>query len=175
MRVMSEWTHRHSLIEQDRKRGWTVEWSANPTRNAGGRGNSRGGGNSKDNLPDSPSMVVDDCHDPPMFVTSIRSPCRKTTRPAMHTLIATTAWNALGFALGGPEIVILLILLAIPVGIAVVVLVIVRATRSSASPPSAPLPRPIDERLRELDALREQELITEEEHEERRKAIVDQL
>lgn len=93
----------------------------------------------------------------------------------MHTLIATTAWNALGFALGGPEIVILLILLAIPVGIAVVVLVIVRATRSSASPPSAPLPRPIDERLRELDALREQELITEEEHEERRKAIVNQL
>ena len=93
----------------------------------------------------------------------------------MHTLIATSAWNALGFALGGAEIVILLILLAIPVGIAVVVLVIVRATRSSASPPAAPLPRSIDERLRELDALREQELITEEEHEERRRAIVDQL
>lgn len=90
-------------------------------------------------------------------------------------ILASADWNPLAFALGGPEIVILLFLLAIPAVLAVIILVIVRATRSSGPPPVAPIPQASGERLRELDALREQKLITEDEYQERRKAILGDI
>jgi hypothetical protein len=89
----------------------------------------------------------------------------------MNRIISTIDCPPLAFAIGGPEILVLLVLLAIPVGI-VVVLVIVRATRSTGPAPSLPIPRPADERIRELDALLENKLITHEEYQQRRNEIL---
>ena len=93
----------------------------------------------------------------------------------MKDILSTTDWNSLAFVLGGPEIVILLGLLAIPVTLVLVILVIIRATRRSGPPPAAPIAQASGERLRELDALRDQKLITDDEYRERRKEILQDI
>ena len=80
--------------------------------------------------------------------------------------------------IGGPEIIMILLVIGIPVGIVVVVLLIVKASSGntqapypmSAAPP--PLPSP-QSRLLEIDSLKEQGLISEAEHAETRRKILE--
>ncbi len=80
--------------------------------------------------------------------------------------------NTMG-PIGMPELVVIfiaLILLVIPAGIAIAV---VLYFSSRKKPPLLPqVPRGIQERLTELDALRSNKLISDAEHEEKRRQIL---
>lgn len=76
----------------------------------------------------------------------------------------------MAFALGGPEIIVILFLLAVPIAVVVGVLVIVKMTRGRRPPqPMAA------QRLQELDELRTRKLVTEEEYERKRKEILKDM
>ena len=84
--------------------------------------------------------------------------------------------NYLGFGpLGGPEIVVLLLVLGLPVAIVFIILFIVKATQKPASPPQMMPPPTPEQRLQELEALKAQNLVTEEEYEAKRKEILGQV
>ena len=73
-----------------------------------------------------------------------------------------------------PEIVMIfvtLLILAVPVVIGIAI--IWYFTSRSKSPQAVARPPSIQDRLQELDALRAKNLITEAEHEERRKQIIN--
>ena len=81
--------------------------------------------------------------------------------------------------IGGPEIIMILLVLGIPVVIVVVVIAIVRASSSGNSQPPypmaappPPLPSP-QSRLMEIDSLKAEGLISEAEHEEKRRKILE--
>ena len=81
--------------------------------------------------------------------------------------------------IGGPEIIMILLVIGIPVVIVVVVLLIVKASSGSTQAPypmsAAPpplLPSP-ESRLLEIDSLKEQGLISEAEHAEKRRKILE--
>ena len=76
--------------------------------------------------------------------------------------------------IGMPEIVmifVILVILAVPVIIAIAIIWYF-TSRGKASQ-SAARPTSVQERLQELDALRAKNLISEAEHEERRKQIIN--
>lgn len=77
--------------------------------------------------------------------------------------------------LGMPEMIVILIVgllvLGLPALIAIGVLLYTR--RNSTPPPTLPASR--ETRLAELDSLRQKNLITEAEHEEQRKRILESL
>ena len=80
--------------------------------------------------------------------------------------------------IGGPEIIMILLVLGIPVVIVVVVLLIVKASSGSTQAPypmsAAPPPLPSPQsRLLEIDSLKEQGLISEAEHAEKRRKILE--
>ncbi len=78
------------------------------------------------------------------------------------------------FVLGGPEILVILFLLAVPVGIVLLILFIVNKTqRPGLMPPIAPATP--EQRLRELDALKTQNLISDEEYETKRQEILGEV
>jgi hypothetical protein len=77
--------------------------------------------------------------------------------------------------LGIPEIVVLLVILAVPVGLVLLVLFLVKVTQRQ-TPPQMMIPPPTSEqRLKELDALKAQNLVTDEEYEAKRKEILGEV
>jgi hypothetical protein len=78
--------------------------------------------------------------------------------------------------LGMPEIImifVVLIMLAIPVGIAIV---LIWYFSSRSKPPQLPQgPKSIQERLSEIDGLRSRNLISEAEHDEKRRQILGDI
>ena len=83
--------------------------------------------------------------------------------------------------IGGPELIIILVVLAIVVAIPVVVLVVLVLNKPGITPPPAVMaPPPLppsgpQARLRELETLRTQGLITEEEYLAKRERIVGEI
>ncbi|MBG7607706.1 MAG: hypothetical protein IZT59_06740 [Verrucomicrobia bacterium] len=79
--------------------------------------------------------------------------------------------------IGGPEIIVILIvlllLLAVPVIIIIVVLKL--SSRSSKNPQPPLLPQTTKERIEALDDLKNRNLVSESEHEEKRKELLRQL
>ena len=76
--------------------------------------------------------------------------------------------------IGLPEIVVLLFILAIPVGLVLLVLFLVKITQRPAQPHIMPPAGP-EQRLQELDALKAQNLISEEEYDAKRKEILGEV
>jgi hypothetical protein len=77
--------------------------------------------------------------------------------------------------LGIPEIVVLLVILAVPVGLVLLVLFLVKITQRQA-PPQMMIPPPTSgQRLKELDALKAENLVTAEEYEAKRKEILGEV
>lgn len=80
---------------------------------------------------------------------------------------------------GMPEIIVILIVglmvLGLPALIAIGVLLYTRRNSSRPGPPSTSLPASRETRLAELDSLREKNLITEAEHQEQRKRILESI
>lgn len=78
--------------------------------------------------------------------------------------------------IGGPEIIMILVvlfLLAVPVVIVVAVLMMSNSRNKGPLPPMPPPPLPsVESRLAEIDSLRARNLISEAEHEEKRKQII---
>ena len=83
--------------------------------------------------------------------------------------------------IGGPELILILMVLAVLVGIPVIVLVVLALNKPANPPPSAmmapppPPPSGPQARLRELEALRTQGLITEEEYLAKRERIMGKI
>ena len=83
--------------------------------------------------------------------------------------------TCLDMPIGIPEIVVLLFILAIPVGIVLLVLFLVKVTRRPSPPPQMTLPSTPEARLQELDALKAQNLISDEEYAAKRKEILREV
>lgn len=83
--------------------------------------------------------------------------------------------SALGMALGGAEMLVILCLLAVPVAIVVIVLVVVKASRSRDTSPPPGIQVTTEARLLEIDSMLAAGTITESEHAEQRKRILDSL
>ncbi|MBX3739458.1 MAG: SHOCT domain-containing protein [Akkermansiaceae bacterium] len=83
--------------------------------------------------------------------------------------------------IGGPELILILMVLAVLVGIPVIVLVVLALNKPGKTPPPAmmapPLPPPAgpQARLRELEALKAQGLISEAEYLAKREKIVGEI
>lgn len=81
--------------------------------------------------------------------------------------------------IGMPEMIMILIVGLLVLGLpALIAIGIILYTRRNSSPPPAPLPPPLanrETRLAELDSLREKNLITEAEHQEQRKRILEDI
>lgn len=77
--------------------------------------------------------------------------------------------------LGMPEIIVLLIVGLLVLGLpALIAIGILLYSRKNSAPPPPPPPSPNREsRLAELDSLREKNLISETEHQEQRKRILE--
>lgn len=76
--------------------------------------------------------------------------------------------------LGGPEIIMILLVLFFLAAPVVLIIVLVKVFNKPKAPP-IPAPRSAQEQLITLDQLRSENLITEAEHEEKRKAILKDL
>ena len=76
--------------------------------------------------------------------------------------------------IGLPEVVVLLFILAIPVGLVLLVLLLVKITQRPAPPQITPASI-TEQRLQELDTLKIQGMVTDEEYEAKRKEILGEL
>jgi len=106
----------------------------------------------------------------------VRISCRLTTThmtSSMDHVLSIS--SALGMALGGAEMLIILFVLVVPVAIVVIVLVAVKASRSRDTSQPPGIQATTEARLLEIDSMLAAGTITESEHAEQRKRILDSV